>query len=41
MARAKIWLANQQSRTYGGSYTWDGIAAGQPAQTHEVTRSGY
>ena len=25
--RAKIWLANQQTRTYGGIYTWDDIAA--------------
>jgi hypothetical protein len=25
--RAKIWLANQQTNTYGGIYTWDDIAA--------------
>lgn len=24
--RAKIWLANQQTNTYGGIYTWDDIA---------------
>jgi Putative mono-oxygenase ydhR len=24
---AKIWLANQQTGTYGGIYTWDGVAA--------------
>jgi hypothetical protein len=25
--RAKIWLANRQTNTYGGIYTWDEIAA--------------
>jgi len=25
--RAKIWLANQRTGTYGGVYTWDDIAA--------------
>jgi Putative mono-oxygenase ydhR len=25
--RAKIWLANQQTNTYGGIYTWDDVAA--------------
>jgi hypothetical protein len=25
--RAKIWLANQQADTYGGSYAWDDVAA--------------
>ena len=25
--RAKIWLANQQTNTYGGIYTWDDAAA--------------
>jgi hypothetical protein len=25
--RAKIWLANQQTSTYGGIYTWDDVAA--------------
>ena len=24
---AKIWLANQQTNTYGGIYTWDDVAA--------------
>jgi hypothetical protein len=25
--RAKIWLANQLTNTYGGIYTWDDVAA--------------
>jgi hypothetical protein len=25
--RAKIWLANSQTSTYGGIYTWDDVAA--------------
>jgi hypothetical protein len=25
--RAKIWLANQQAKTYGGIYMWDDVAA--------------
>ena len=25
--RAKIWLANQQTNTYGGIYAWDDVAA--------------
>ncbi len=25
--RAKIWLANQRTNTYGGVYTWDNVAA--------------
>jgi len=25
--RAKVWLANQQTNTYGGIYTWDDVAA--------------
>jgi hypothetical protein len=25
--RAKIWLANQHTNTYGGIYTWDDVAA--------------
>jgi hypothetical protein len=25
--RAKIWLANQQTNTYGGIYTWDDAVA--------------
>ena len=25
--RAKIWLANQETGTYGGIYTWDDVAA--------------
>ena len=24
---AKIWLANQETNTYGGIYTWDDVAA--------------
>jgi hypothetical protein len=28
--RAKIWLANQQTNTYGGIYTWDDVAAMRP-----------
>jgi len=25
--RAKIWLANRHTNTYGGIYTWDDVAA--------------
>jgi hypothetical protein len=25
--RSKIWLADQQTNTYGGIYTWDDVAA--------------
>jgi Putative mono-oxygenase ydhR len=25
--RAKVWLANPQTNTYGGIYTWDDVAA--------------
>jgi len=34
--RAKIWLANRQTGTYGGVYTWDDIAAMRAYQDGEI-----
>jgi Putative mono-oxygenase ydhR len=34
--RAKIWLANQQTSTYGGIYTWDDITAMRAYQSGEI-----
>jgi len=34
--RAKIWLANQQTNTYGGIYTWDDVAAMSAYQDGEI-----
>jgi hypothetical protein len=34
--RAKIWLANQQTSTYGGIYAWDDVAAMRAYQDGNV-----
>jgi hypothetical protein len=34
--RAKIWLANPQANTYGGIYTWDGVAAMRAYQGGQI-----
>ena len=34
--RAKIWLANQQARTYGGIYAFDDVAAMRAYQGGEI-----
>ena len=34
--RAKVWLANQQTSTYGGIYTWDDITAMRAYQSGEI-----
>ena len=34
--RAKIWLANQPTGTYGGIYTWDDVAAMRAYQGGEI-----
>ena len=34
--RAKIWLANQQTSTYGGIYAWDDLAAMRAFQSGEI-----
>ena len=34
--RAKVWLANQQTNTYGGIYTWDDITAMKAYQSGEI-----
>ncbi|HEY4700447.1 MAG TPA: YdhR family protein, partial [Streptosporangiaceae bacterium] len=36
--RAKIWLANQQTNTYGGIYTWDDVAAMRAYQGGKIFR---
>ena len=36
--RAKIWLANQQTSTYGGIYAWDDLAAMRAYQSGEIFR---
>jgi hypothetical protein len=36
--RAKIWLANQQTSTYGGIYAWDDLAAARAYQSGEIFR---
>ena len=34
--RAKIWLANQHTNTYGGIYTWDDVAAMKAYQSGNI-----
>ena len=34
--RAKIWLANQQTSTYGGIYAWDDVAAMRAYQGGQI-----
>jgi hypothetical protein len=34
--RAKIWLANEQTNTYGGIYTWDDIDAMRAYQDGKI-----
>jgi len=34
--RAKIWLANQQAKTYGGIYTWDDVGAMRAYQDGKI-----
>jgi putative monooxygenase ydhR len=34
--RAKIWLANQQSNTYGGIYAWQEVAAMRAYQSGKI-----
>lgn len=34
--RAKIWLANQQTSTYGGIYAWDDRTAMRAYQSGEI-----
>jgi hypothetical protein len=34
--RAKIWLANEQTNTYGGIYTWDDVAAMRAYQSGKI-----
>ena len=34
--RAKIWLANQPTGTYGGIYTWDDVAAMRAYQDGKI-----
>ena len=34
--RAKIWLANQQTSTYGGIYAWDSRTAMRAYQSGEI-----
>jgi hypothetical protein len=34
--RSKIWLANRQTNTYGGIYTWDDVAAMRAYQGGEI-----
>jgi Putative mono-oxygenase ydhR len=36
--RAKIWLADQQTSTYGGIYTWDDVAAMRAYQGGKIFR---
>ena len=36
--RAKIWLVNQQTKTYGGIYTWDDVAAIGPTRPGRSSR---
>ena len=36
--RAKIWLANQQARTYGGIYAFDDVAAMRAYQDGKIFR---
>ena len=36
--RAKIWLANQQARTYGGIYAFDDVAAMRAYQGGKIFR---
>ena len=36
--RAKIWLANQQARTYGGIYAFDDVAAMRAYQAGKIFR---
>jgi hypothetical protein len=36
--RAKIWLANEQTNTYGGIYTWDDVAAMRAYQSGKIFR---
>jgi hypothetical protein len=36
--RAKIWLANQQTGTYGGIYTWNDVAAMRTYQDGKIFR---
>jgi hypothetical protein len=36
--RTKIWLANQQTNTYGGIYTWDDVAAMRAYQSGKLFR---
>ena len=34
--RAKIWIANQQTNTYGGIYMWEDVAAMRAYQAGEI-----
>jgi hypothetical protein len=34
--RAKIWIANQQTNTYGGIYAWDDVAAMRAYQSGKI-----
>jgi hypothetical protein len=34
--RAKIWLANEETNTYGGIYTWDDVAAMRAYQDGKI-----
>lgn len=34
--RAKIWIANRQTNTYGGIYTWDDVAAMRAYQDGKI-----
>lgn len=34
--RAKIWLADQQTNTYGGIYTWGNVAAMRAYQSGKI-----
>jgi hypothetical protein len=34
--RAKIWLANAETNTYGGIYTWDDVAAMRAYQDGKI-----
>jgi len=36
--RSKIWLANQETNTYGGIYAWDDVAAMRAYQGGEIVR---
>ena len=36
--RSKIWLANQETNTYGGIYAWDDVAAMRAYQGGEIVQ---